>query len=112
MKKSTDFHDFIVFDLLSRLDDITSQHMMSGWCIYSNRIPFAAIIENRLYLKTKNPETIEELKSFESEKFHYEKKDGRIVSMNYWSMPDEKLDDMEFVQKMCEQVIEENLPTK
>ncbi len=108
MKKSTDFHDFVVFDLLSRLNNITSRHMMSGWCIYSNKVPFAAIIENNLYVKTKNQGTIAELISFGSEQFQYEKKDGKVVSMSYWSLPDEKIDDMDFIQKIAEQVIEEN----
>lgn len=109
MKKATDFHDFIVFDLLTRLDTISSRRMMSGWCIYSQGIPFGAIIENDFYIKTKNPDTIKELQSVRSERFTYKKKDGKVVSMNYWSIPEEMLDDMDFVQKICEQAIEENV---
>lgn len=53
MKKDTSYHDFIVYDLMNRLPDISSRPMMSGWCIYSNKIPFSAIIGNQLYLKAK-----------------------------------------------------------
>lgn len=109
MKKSNDFHDFIVYDLLGNLGNITSGRMMSGWCVYSEGIPFGAIIGNNFYVKTKNPNTIQELQNTGSSKFEYQKKDGKTISMNYWLVPEEMLDDSNFVQKIAEQVIEENV---
>ncbi len=108
MKKSTDFHDFVVYDLLGRLGNITSKPMMSGWCVYANEIPFAAIIGNNLYLKTKNPDVIAELEKHGSHKFSYEKKDRKIISMNYWLVPEEKLDDTDFILELSEKVIDEH----
>ena len=69
MKKDASFHDFVVYDLMNRLPNITSRPMMSGWCIYSDKIPFAAIIGNQLFFKVKSGEVKEELKSLGSTQF-------------------------------------------
>ncbi|HEY1041137.1 MAG TPA: TfoX/Sxy family protein [Candidatus Paceibacterota bacterium] len=109
MKKSLDFHDFIVFDILGSLGNISSKPMMSGWAIYADGIPFAAIIGNNFYLKTKNSAVIDELQEYGSEKFSYEKKDGKVVSMNYWLVPEDLFDIPEILEKIATQAIEENI---
>ncbi len=68
--------------------------MMSGWCIYSNKIPFAAIIGNQLYLKAKG-EKASELEAQGWTKFSYTKSSGKNVSMGYWLVPNELIDDQE-----------------
>ena len=95
MKKDTSFHDFVVYDLMNRLQNITSRRMMSGWCIYSDKIPFAAIIGNQLFFKVKSEEVKEELKSLGSTQFKYKKKGGKNVKMSYWSVPEEAIDNAE-----------------
>ena len=93
MKDKT-YHDFVVYDLFSRLSDVTSRPMMSGWCLYLNKVPFAAIIGNQLYLKAKG-EKAEYLKSLGWQQFSYEKSKGKVVKMSYWLVPDELMDDAE-----------------
>lgn len=104
MKKDVSYHDFVVYDLLSRIPDISSRPMMSGWCIYSNSVPFAAIIGNQLYLKAKG-EVADKLASQGWEKFEYEKSNGKTVSMNYWLVPDEILDDQEQLGEIAVEVL-------
>ncbi|MBI5126706.1 MAG: TfoX/Sxy family protein [Candidatus Taylorbacteria bacterium] len=94
MKKDLSYHDFIVYDIFNDLPEVTSRHMMSGWCIYSNKIPFAAIIGNQLYLKAKG-EHAERLVGLGWTKFSYTKSDGKVVGMNYYQVPDELLDNQE-----------------
>lgn len=94
MKKNTSYHDFVVYDLLSKIPDISSRPMMSGWCIYSVKVPFAAIIGNQLYLKAKG-EIADKLATLGWVKFNYKKSTGKTVSMNYWQVPDELIDDQE-----------------
>ncbi len=109
MKKSPDFHDFILYDLLgSKLDNITSRPMMSGWCVYASEVPFAAIIGNNFYIKTKDLKFVRELEGYGSEKFSYRKKDGKTVAMNYWLIPEELFDNVELILEIAERVIEQS----
>lgn len=123
MKKDTSYHDFVVFDLMVRLPEITSRRMMSGWCIYSAGIPFAAIIGNELYLKARGV-MAEKLASLGSRQFSYEKnvivgagtKAGaktktktktKTIKMAYWSVPEEMLDNQEAFDELAREVIGE-----
>ena len=93
MKDKT-YHDFVVYDLLVHLPEVTSRPMMSGWCLYLNKIPFAAIIGNQLYLKAK-AEKAEHLKSLGWQQFSYQKSEGKTIRMSYWLVPDDLIDDPE-----------------
>lgn len=89
--KDTSYHDFVVYDLMARLPDISSRRMMGGWCIYSTGMPFAAIIENQLYLKAKG-ELAEDLKRRGWKQFSYDRQ-GKTVYMSYWLVPADIIDD-------------------
>ena len=105
MKKDTSFHDFVVYDLMNRLSDISSRPMMSGWCIYSNKIPFAAIIGNELFFKIKDIEMKEKMKSLGSTQFKYKKKDKKVFTMSYWSVPEEAIDNSDLFFDLANEVI-------
>ncbi len=104
MKKDTSYHDFVVYDLMNKLPNITSRPMMSGWCIYSENIPFGAIIGNQLYLKGKR-EFANKLASLGWKKFEYKKTSGKTVHMNYWQVPDELIDDQETLTDITNEII-------
>ena len=104
MKKDTSYHDFIVYDLMIRLPEISSRPMMSGWCIYSDKVPFAAIIGNKLYLKAKG-EIADKLSALGWQKFNYEKSNGKTVQMNYWQVPDELIDNQELFEEIANEVL-------
>lgn len=104
MKKDTSYHDFIVYDLMIRLPEISSRPMMSGWCIYSDKVPFAAIIGNQLYLKAKG-EIADKLASLGWKKFNYEKSNGKTVHMSYWQVPDELIDNQELFEEIAKEVL-------
>ncbi len=104
MKKDKSYHDFIVYDLMNRLPEISSRPMMSGWCIYSNKVPFAAIIGNQLYLKAKG-NIADKLASQGWKKFEYEKSDGKMIHMNYWRVPDELIDNQESLEEIAKEML-------
>lgn len=105
MKKNISYHDFIVYDIMNKLPEISSKAMMSGWCIYFEKIPFAAIIGNQVYLKAKG-EMAEKLLSLGWKKFNYKKSNGKIVRMNYWRVPDELIDDQEGFTNLAIEVLD------
>jgi len=104
MKKDISYHDFVVYDLLARVPGVSSRPMMSGWCIYSNKVPFAAIIGNKFYLKATG-ERATALAERGWEKFEYEKSGGKTVHMNYWLVPDEMFDDQEQLDETISEVL-------
>ncbi|MFZ2167263.1 MAG: TfoX/Sxy family protein [Minisyncoccia bacterium] len=104
MKKDTSCHDFIVYDVMTRLPEISSRPMMSGWCIYSRGVPFAAVIGNQLYVKAKG-NLAEKLSALGWTKFSYKKTNGKTVHMNYWKVPDELLDDQDSFNEIAEEAL-------
>ena len=95
---------------------------MSGWCIYSCGIPFAAIIGNELYLKARGI-MAEKLASLGSRQFSYEKnvaagagtKPGaktktkaktKTIKMAYWFVPEEMFDNPEAFDGLAREAIE------
>ena len=104
MKKDTSYHDFVVYDLMGKLPEISSRPMMGGWCIYSQGIPFSVIISNQVYLKAKG-DLAEKLASLGWKKFKYEKKGGKVISMSYWQVPDELIDNQEKFEEVVEEVL-------
>jgi len=104
MKKDVSYHDFVVYDLMARVPAVSSRPMMSGWCVYSNKVPFAAIIGNKLYLKATG-EKAAALAGRGWEKFEYEKSGGKKVYMNYWLVPDDLFDDQELLDATISEVL-------
>jgi DNA transformation protein len=105
MKKDTSSHDFIVYDLMAKLSDISSRAMMGGWAIYSDKVTFALIIRNQLYFKAKGA-LAKKLESQGWTKFSYERAGGKVVSMSYWLVTDDLVDDQEKFDDMAREVIE------
>ncbi len=76
---------------MAGLPAISSRAMMSGWCVYSDKVPFAFIIENQLYLKAKGV-FADKLASLGWTRFSYEKSNGKTITMCYWGVPEDLLD--------------------
>lgn len=86
MKKDTSYHDFVVYDLMANLPNISSRPMMGEWIIYSDNTPFALISGGELHLKSKE-------KKENWTQFQYEKSENKIVKLCYWRVPDEIIDE-------------------
>ncbi len=94
MKKSSEFHDYVVLDLLEGISGITSRAMFGGYGIYKDRKIFAIITDGELYFKS-SKETEEFYKSQGSHPFEYSKKDGKKYTMQYWFVPENILENRE-----------------
>lgn len=94
MAKDKSFHDYIVYDLLGNIPGITSRAMFGGWAIYENGIIFAIIADGQLYFKVgdSNRKMFEQL---ESRPFVYLKNNGKPITMSYWLVPEEVMEDRE-----------------
>lgn len=102
--KDLTYHDFILHDLLGHFPNITSRPMMSGWCIYSKAIPFAAIIGDELYMKGLG-NLAEYFQSLGWKRFSYKKSNNKTVNMNYWKVPGEFIDNQGAFDELMEKVL-------
>jgi DNA transformation protein len=105
MKKSDSFHDFVVNERLSGVEGIRSRKMFGGYGIYRGPAFFAIIFDGRLYFKA-GPALAQNFKKRGSEPFVYEKRQGtkkKKVTMSYWSVPEDVLEDREEFLRWAEQ---------
>ncbi len=94
MNKSTEFHDYVVYDVLGGIPGITSSAMFGGYGIYKDGKIFAIIVDGELYFKA-DENTLADFKKLGSSQFTYTKKDGKKYAMNYWLLPEEIMEDRE-----------------
>ena len=110
MSKS-DFVDYVVHDLLSGLKDIRSRAMFGGHGIYKEDVIFAILVDNRLYFKVDETNK----KDYEkkgSKPFTYRSSGRDPVSMSYWEVPAEILEDREEINRWAEKSYRINLKLK
>jgi len=66
--------------------------MFGGYGIYKNGLIFGLIIDNELYFKGDDI-AVEFYKTYNSRPFTYSNKNDKIVTMNYWTVPPEAMED-------------------
>ena len=78
-------------ELFAPLGHARAKAMFGGWGFYLDEMFFALIADETLYLKT-DVETEGAFREAGSWPFVYEYKDGRSVTMAYWSAPEEAME--------------------
>lgn len=82
-------------ELFEGLGEITTRRMFGGYALYHRGEGFAMLMgDDRIYLKASG-RFAEALAADGSREFSYTRKDGRVVKIAYWSLPDAALDDPE-----------------
>jgi DNA transformation protein and related proteins len=85
------FVDYVL-DLLSPFGNVRSRKMFGGYGIYKDNIFFALIVNDALYFKiSENDRSIYE--SFGSQPLSFTKKNGQVITMSYWQVPVDILED-------------------
>jgi DNA transformation protein len=103
-KTEEDFLIHIMQDKLGHISNLRSKKMFGGYGIYKNGVFFAIIAESQLYFKT-GEANIEDYKSMDSEPFVYERGDHKKVTMSYWLVPEEILEDEEEIEDWVNKAI-------
>lgn len=78
-------------ELFARLGDVRAKAMFGGWGFYCDDRFFALIADDILYLKA-DAETEADFHAAGSTPFSYTLKEGRSITMGYWSAPEESLE--------------------
>ena len=72
--------------------DLSVLPMFGGFGVYRNEVVFALIIQDTLFLKG-YPENVEVFEAAGSTPFQYTGKGGKLLTMNYWRLPESAMDD-------------------
>ena len=93
MAIANEFVRFITDDLLGEIPDIRSRAMFGGWGIYAGKIMFGIVVDGELYFKVCD-DTFE-YKAIGSSPFVYKRKDGKKITMSYWKISEDILENRE-----------------
>jgi DNA transformation protein len=95
-----DFHDHIMGDILSHIDNITSRKMFGGYGLYHNGRIFAIITSDTgIYFKV-DATNQSQYEAYGSEPFVYTgHKTKKPTQMPYWLVPEEVLEDRELIEE-------------
>ncbi len=97
----TDFHDYVVQDLMQGIRGVTSRAMFGGWALYRDGVTFGIIADDQLFFK------VDEKNRAEYEKrgsgpFVYESRGKQVTMRSYWELPVDIMEDREELERWVE----------
>lgn len=96
MNKDAGFYEWVLNDLFDGLTGLTSRAMFGGYGFYLRGKIFAIIADGRLYFKA-DEKAIPDFKKYGSHPFHYSSKDRKAVTMGYWELPEEIMEERDLL---------------
>src|SRR4051794_21307409 len=94
-----------VRELLEELGEIRIRPMFGGAGVYLDELFFGIILDETLFLRA-DDQNREAFEAAGSRQFTYPMKDGEIMSMAYWSLPDTAADDPEEAVRWARAAVE------
>jgi len=104
MTKDRSFHEYVVKDLLGNISGITSRAMFGGLALYRDGTIFGIVADSELYFKVDDGNRAE-YEAGMSHPFTYTRSDGKKVSMSYWLVPAEFMDDRDGLLALIEKSV-------
>lgn len=101
---SSDYTNYIL-DLLLPLGNIKARKMFGGFGIYKNGIFFALVANNILYFKV-DDENKTNYAQYGSKPFSYINKNNKLVSMSYWEVPIDILENRDKLEEWVDNAVQ------
>ena len=89
---------------MGHISGITSRRMFGGYGIYKDKVFFGLIAEGILYFKV-GASTQREYEKRNSKPFTYSRKNGKVVTMSYWEVPEEIMNGREHLEEWAEESV-------
>ena len=106
MIKRSDFADYVTQDLLAGLPGVRARAMFGGYGVYQDDVMFAIIVDDTLYFKVDDSNR-KKYEKLGSKPFVYKSR-GKRVTMSYWELPAEAMDDRSEILRWAERSIRIN----
>jgi len=81
-----------VQELLAGLGPLTIKRMFGAAGVYHEGLMFAVIDDGVLWLRA-DAENVEALKAAGSRQFEFQSRDGEVMQLSYWTIPETAVDD-------------------
>jgi len=96
-----------VLDLVSSVGDVRTRRMFGGVLLKVGDKQLGILIDETMYFKVVDPEQQEQYKNKGSVQFTYTRKDKKnpVVIKNWWSVPDDAMDNREEMVRLAEEVL-------
>lgn len=104
MAKDDSFHEYVMNELFVDIYGVTSKHMFGGWGFYKDGIFFALIADGQLYFKVDQINQ-PDYEKHGSKPFIYTGHKGKSVTMSYWELPADVMDDKVVLEKYVEKSV-------
>jgi len=101
MKKDQGFYEYVINDAFMGIAGISSRAMFGGWGFYRDGKIFGIIADGKLYFKVDDSNKSEYV-SYGSKAFEYHGKKGKSVTMSYWEVPSDILENREELEEWIE----------
>ncbi len=88
------FVDYVLRDAMQGIRGLTARAMFGGYGLYKNGVVFGIIADDELYFKV-DEKNLPPYKERGSRPFTYEGKNHKMITMSYWEVPAEILEDRE-----------------
>lgn len=111
MTKDNSFHEYVMNEVFAGIDGITSKPMFGGWGIYQDGVFFALISKGELYSKV-DENNQADYEKLGSKPFVYTGHKGKDVTMSYWLLPEEIMENREELEKWIEKSVEASKESK
>ncbi len=106
--RQNDFVEYVTGDLLSKVRNVSARSMFGGWGLYKDSVIFGIVVDDVLYFRTGDKNRLK-YEAAGSEPFSYETSAGKKVSMAYWRVPPEVLEDKAAAAQWAEESFQVNL---
>jgi DNA transformation protein len=112
MSVSKEYVEYIL-DLLSPLGQVETSRMFSGVLLKIRGRQLGILFAERLYFKVIDTALQEKYRVNGSLQFSYKRKDKKypVIIKNWWSVPDEAMDDGEELVRLAQEVLSQNSST-
>lgn len=113
MPKTSEFAEWVTGDLLAGMGHVTARAMFGGYGVYRDGVIFGIIVDDELYLKV-DASNRAEYEKLGSQPFVYSAKGGKKLTMSYWKVPAETLENPDELMRLAEQsyLIKKNWPKR
>lgn len=111
MSKSKEFHQYLMSDVFQGIEGLSAKPMFGGYGYYMFGVIFAILDQDQIYFKV-GEGNIEEFKKMGSKPFRYKMPNGKEISMSYWELPADILEDKDKLIVWIERSVEESKKSK
>ena len=100
-----------MIDVFKDIAGLSARSMFGGYGYYLSGIIFAILDKDQLYFKV-GPGNIKDYEKSGSKPFSYKMPNGKEMSMSYWELPVDVLEDREKLISWIEKSVEESKKSK